>query len=647
MNDDTLPSLRRQLAAIDDPTLNLGATIKPTLRVAVKPTPTDGTLPRLDQTWALHDRTSDHSGRQPAGYDILGELGRGGIGIVYRARQQTLKREVALKRLQSAEATLREAFLAESMVTGELEHPNIVPVYALCEEAPGELWLVMKRIGGRTLAQLIADVPAPRDPKEIDRLIDVILDVADALRFAHSRGVLHRDVKPVNVMVGTFGEVMLLDWGIAARFTDDAEAASSVPHVRDLDMIAGTPLYMPPEMAEGRGADSGPWTDVYLLGATLYEVITGKPSRRGSSLFDVLGDATKGVRLTFAKGVPSELQQICHKAMAHDPAMRYQDIASFQSDLRDYLENRESRALTALAQNGLERWRQESAAGIGDANRPRLYRAISEVISSFQHACVLWSGNEAARSGEIVARHAWAEAALDSGDLGVASTAIEGLTDARAEALRGRIEAVGLERRRTLRFARALGAGLIAVQFLLVAGLGLFGWLELRNFTQTEILEELRRLAPAAAVALEMVDEVNPESLDRVADALAAQSEFRLALLDVDGTLVADSDSEPGGPQPSPRSWTEVAAVLAGAGEGWSERRTEDGGDVLSLATRWRHVDGTDGVLVLTLPRDTLDGSLHTIVVGGLVALVVSFLIWSFLVRRVTQRLSVALSRVL
>ena len=658
MNDETLPALRRRVAAVDDLSLNLGATIKPTLRMPATATvrvsrETDGGDQRGPargglhaQTWPLAGQTQEPGSRQPAGYDILGELGRGGIGIVYRARQRTLKREVALKRLQSSDGPLRQAFLAESMVTGELEHPNIVPVYALCEEEHGELWLVMKRIGGRTLAQLIADIPSPRDPKQVDRLVDVLLDVADALRFAHSRGVLHRDVKPVNVMVGTFGEVMLLDWGIAACFTDDAAAAGSVPHVRDLDMIAGTPLYMPPEMADGRGEDCGPWTDVYLLGATLYEIVTGKPPHRGSSLFDVLSDATKGVRLTFSKEVPIELQQICRKAMAHDPALRYLDVESFQADLRDYIENRESRALAALADEGLERWRQASATGIDDARRPQMYRTISEVISSFQHACVLWPGNDAARHGEIVARRAWAEVALDNGDLGVAMTAIEGVQDTGADALRQRIQTVAEDRRRTLRFARWLGAGLILAQLALVVGLGVFGWLELRSFTRGEILEELRRLAPAAAAALRMVGELNPESLDEVADALGTQSEFRLLLLDVDGTVVADSETEPGETPPSAGSWSEVSAVLGGSAEAWSERPTERG-DVLALATRWQHVDGADGVLVLTLPRSTLDGSLHTILVAGLLALVVSFLIWSFVIRRVTRRLSLALSRVL
>jgi serine/threonine protein kinase len=661
MNDATLQSLRRRLEAIDDPPPDLGATIKPTIRIATSSTvrrPRAGDEAQREParpasaTGPLHTGDTRPRGtggtgpRQPAGYDILGELGRGGIGIVYRARQQMLGREVAIKRLQATDEPLRQAFLAESKVTGELEHPNIVPVYALCEEEEGDLWLVMKRIGGTTLAQLIRDAASRRDPQEMDRLLGVMLDVCDAVRFAHSRGVLHRDIKPVNVMVGTFGEVMLLDWGIAACFTDTATAAATVPHVRELDMIAGTPLYMPPEMAEGRGADCGPWTDVYLLGATLYEIITGRPPHRGASLFDVLSDATQGVRLTFAADVPQELQQICRKALAHDPAARYQDVDALQHDLRDYLEHRQSRALTALADDGLSRWRQETAGGIDEAKRPQVYRGISEVISSFQHARVLWPGNDAAATGEIVARREWAEAALQNGDLGVALTAIEGITGPDADAVRRRIDAVSAERRRTLRFARWLGAGLIAAQLVLVVGLGVFGWVELRRFTREEILEELRRLAPAASAALEMVDEVNPESLDRVADALDRESDFHLALIDISGRVVADSESG-SDRAAAARSWTEVAAVLAGAREATSERADERGRAVLALARRWQHADGADGVLVLTLPRDTLDGSLHTILVAGLGALVVSFLIWSFVIRRVTRRLAVALNRVL
>src|SRR5688572_5925461 len=453
---------------------------------------------------------------QPAGYDILGELGRGGMGVVYRARQRTLRREVAVKRLQSDDALLRQLFVTESMVTGELEHPNIVPVYALCEEAESGLWLVMKRISGRTLAQLIADVPEPRDTRAIDRLVDVVLDVADALRFAHSRGILHRDIKPVNVMVGSFGEVMLLDWGIAASFGDQAPGPDVIPHTRDLDMIAGTPLYMPPEMAEGRGADCGPWTDVYLLGATLYEVITGRPPHRGNTLMDVLTGVRAAPPLPFAETVPLELQEICRRALAHDTASRYPDVESFQKDLREYLENRQSRALTTRAEDGFGRWRTLIANGIDDANRPRAYRSISEVISSFQHAALLWPDNTAAGRGEVVARLAWANAALDAGDIGVAINAIEGVTDTAATDLRRRITAIRQARRRTLRFARWLGAGLIGGQLLLIASLAVFGWIELRRFTQAEILEELRRLAPAAAAALAMVDEVNRERLDEV-----------------------------------------------------------------------------------------------------------------------------------
>jgi serine/threonine protein kinase len=631
-------------------TLNLGATLKPqrpgatvgeTLTASDTLAPSATRLREAD-TFAPPHQPSASPAQQPDGYDILGELGRGGMGVVYRARQRTLQREVAVKRLQGDDEFMRRAFVTESMVTGELEHPNIVPVYALCEEPESGLWLVMKRIGGRTLAELIAEVGEPRDIRAVDRLIDVVLDVADALRFAHSRSVLHRDIKPVNIMVGSFGEVMLLDWGIAASFGDRAQTV--IPHVRDMDMIAGTPLYMPPEMAEGRGADCGPWTDVYLLGATLYEVIMGRPPRRGQSLFEVLATSDRvQAPLVFPDTVPLELHTICRRALANDTASRYPDIASFQTDLREYLENRQSRTLSARADEGLTRWRAMIANGIDDSNRPRAYRTISEVISSFQHATLLWPDNTAARTGELVARLAWANAALDGGDVGVATNAIEGVKDVAASDLRRRITALRQARRRALLFARWLGTGLIAGQLLLVAGLGVFGWIELRRFTQAEILEELRRIAPAAAAALETVDEVNRDRLDEVADALGRESELHLLLLEDDGSTLADSGTESAAVVASTQSWPEVIDVRRGVNESWAEHRSPTGQNVLSLARPWRHVNGTDAVLVLSLPRNTLDGPMHAVLVGGLVALLLSFLVWSLVVLRISRRLSVSL----
>lgn len=630
-------------------TLNLGATLKPRPRSAATAgadTAASDTFVRDAGTQVATRRSShvaaESDDQKPSGYDILGELGRGGMGVVYRARQHTLRREVAVKRLQSDDECLRQAFVAESMVTGELEHPNIVPVYALCDEPESGLWLVMKRIAGRTLAELLADVPAPRDARAIDRFIDVLLDVADALRFAHSRGVLHRDIKPLNVMVGSFGEVMLLDWGIAASFGDRGPGAEAIPHVRDLDMIAGTPFYMPPEMAEGRGADCGPWTDVYLLGATLYEVIDGRPPRHGHTLMDALTDAGDTSTLTFADTVPAELQAICRRALAADHTARYPDVDSFQKDLKEYLENRQSRALSARAEEGLARWRAMIANGIDDTNRPRVYRTISEVISSFQHAALLWPDNTAARRGEVVARLGWANAAVDAGDIGVAINAIEGVKEVEASALRRRITAVRQSRRRAMAVARGLGAGLIGGQLLLISGLAVFGWVELRAFTQAEILEELRRLAPAVAAALAMVDEVDGDRLDEVADALGRDSELHVLLLEKDGRTIADSGTSTGSLASAP-SWPEVTAVRGGVAESWAEHAAPSGQVVLSLARPWQHVDGAQAVLVLSLPRDTLDGPLHAVLVGGLTALLLSFLIWSFFVLRISRRLSVSL----
>jgi hypothetical protein len=172
-----------------------------------------------------------------------------------------------------------------------------------------------------------------------------------------------------------------------------------------------------------------------------------------------------------------------------------------------------------------------------------------------------------------------------------------------------------------------------------------FGWVELKGFTQAEILEELRRIAPAAAAALAMVDEVNRDRLDEVADALGRDSELHVLLLEQDGSTLADSHSESAGGLAAAQSWPEVAAARRGVTDAWAEHPDPSGRDVLSLARPWRHVDGAEAVLVISLPRDTLDGPMHAVLVGGLTALLLSFLIWSFVVLRVSRKLAVSLGK--
>jgi serine/threonine protein kinase len=639
-----LPTVLANLSDIDptDATVDLRQTIKPTVRVEV-------VGPSQSRGASVSERSAEPPPRAE-GYQLIDVLGRGGMGVVYRARQRALGRDVAIKRLQQAAAPLREAFLAESIVTGELEHPNVVPVYALCEESEGELWLVMKRIGGRSLAELLAETPPPRPRETIDRGIEILLDVGDALRFAHSRGILHRDVKPENVMVGAFGEVLLLDWGIAARFgggPDDAPGdgdvpapSGPVPHVRGLRQIAGTPRYMAPEQAMGRGDLLGPWTDVYLLGGVLLEILTGSPPHAGDTLMAALAAACRAEPPQLGPEVPADLQAVCRTALSRDPEDRYQDVESFQGALRDYLEHRESRTLAEHAQRGLERWRAEVTRGVPPEDRARRYASMGEVIASFQHARLLWVENEPARQGEARARQEWARLALDAGDLGVAETAIEGL-GSEADGLRSGVAGERSERRRTLRFVRWLGGGLVALQALLVIGLAWFGSWEIERFTQSEIVEQLERLDRAVGAALAGVEAAHAGLLDDLADSLGRAEGLRIELIGPDGHQLASSHDDQNGVSPT-TALPVVQRVLAGGEGGVIELPDE-----LALVRPWRHEDGLTGALVTALPRDVLDGPLHAVLVGGLAALVVSFLLFSLVVVRLSHRLTASLDRVL
>lgn len=197
----------------------------------------------------------------------MGEtIGEGGMGVVRRAEQLTLRREVAVKQLRADthRTYAQEQLLREAWVTGGLEHPNIVPVYALGTDPDGNPVIVMKKIEGTAWKDLIDLGDAPSGHADLDAATDrlawhlnVFQTVCNALAFAHSRGIIHRDIKPDNVMVGAFGEVYLLDWGIAVSLDDE-----TLPLARDVKTVAGTPAFMAPEMASADGESIDQRTDV-------------------------------------------------------------------------------------------------------------------------------------------------------------------------------------------------------------------------------------------------------------------------------------------------------------------------------------------------------------------------------------------------
>ena len=223
-------------------------------------------------------------------YQILGEIARGGIGIVYKGRDRDLNREVALKVLR-AEYTGRpdvvQRFIEEAQVGGQLQHPGIVPVYAMGMQPDGRPSFAMKLVKGRTLAELLES-----NPRGVD-LTTVFQQMVQTIAYAHSRGVIHRDLKPANVMVGAFGEVQVVDWGFAKVLGQEEPARPEqtiVQTVRSgsegsqslVGSVMGTPAYMPPEQAMGSIEDLDERADVFALGAILCQVLTGQPPYTGA-----------------------------------------------------------------------------------------------------------------------------------------------------------------------------------------------------------------------------------------------------------------------------------------------------------------------------------------------------------------------------
>ncbi|APR80100.1 Serine/threonine-protein kinase [Minicystis rosea] len=347
-------------------------------------------------------------------------LGEGGMGVVHLATQATVGRQVAVKTLRAGagdlDATLR--ILREAWVTGALEHPNVVPIYDVGVDASGSPVIVMKRIEGREWAALMhaSDEIAQRfsaaDPLEWN--LRILGSVCNAVHFAHSRGILHRDLKPDNVMIGAFGEVYLLDWGIAVSLRDDA--GGRLPLAAHESGIAGTPSYMAPEMFLGDPRGLSPRTDVYLLGAIFYEIFAGVPPHRGDSLPALMSSALLS-NPSFPPSFPFEARLICQKAMSRNPASRYESAEAFRAAVEGYLQHRVSRRLAFDAKQSLTRLLHTLAhEPPGEDKTLAVFNLLGECRFGYRAALSAWKDNEAAQNGLDRALLAVVEHELTEGD---------------------------------------------------------------------------------------------------------------------------------------------------------------------------------------------------------------------------------------
>jgi len=335
------------------PTIAPGQPTTPNLGAAPASVHEASTIPPFDQPQSPHDQpTAAVFGQDPSAlgaglptppdqpepthirylgdYEIIREIARGGMGVVFQARQVSLNRPVALKMIlagQLANDTDVKRFYTEAEAAANLDHPGIVPIYEVWQHE-GQHYFSMGFVEGQSLSQRLAEGPLPaREAAELIRR------VSEAVEYAHGRGVIHRDLKPANILLDANGNPRITDFGLAKRVQGDSGLTGS-------GRIMGTPSYMPPEQAGGRRGDVGPAADVYALGATLYALVTGRPPFQAATPMDtviqVISDEPVPPRRLNAS-IPRDLETICLKCLQKEPGKRYSSAAVLAEELRRYL----------------------------------------------------------------------------------------------------------------------------------------------------------------------------------------------------------------------------------------------------------------------------------------------------------------------
>jgi serine/threonine-protein kinase len=399
-------------------------------------------------------------GSRIGGYEVVEQVGHGGRGIVYKVSDPELNRPLAIKVLRPellGEPDAVRRFLEEAQVTGQLQHPGIVPLHAIGRLPDGRPYLVMKLVQGRTLAELLAERPAP--DHDLPRFLSIFNQVCEAVAYAHSRGGIHRDLKPANVMVGAFAEVQVMDWGLAkvltangagrelARSEPAALAAGNHDTIRTVrteaigvsstdGLIVGTFAYMPPEQARGRVEQLDPRADVFGLGAVLCEVLTGRPPYAGVPAWKVRLMAAAGdLADAFARldrcGADAELIALAKDCLAPECEHRPGDAGAIAARVATYLTGVQERLRRAERERAAAEARRAEAEAKAKAERQarRLAGGLIAVafltVLAVGGAWLWWDRRQAEEHRAVIAELNQVLTAQQKGQWDDARTALE------------------------------------------------------------------------------------------------------------------------------------------------------------------------------------------------------------------------------
>lgn len=452
-------------------------------------------------------------------YEVIDQLGAGSMGIVYRARQTSLNRELAIKTLNPDAPNVQHdqaMFVSEAVVTANLVHPNIVPIHDLGRTAEGKLFYSMKQVTGTAWSNTIQSM-------SLEENLDILLKVCDAVAYAHSRGVINRDLKPENVIVGNYGEVVVLDWGLAIT-TDKFPKKDSV--IVDFRGGGGTPVYMAPELADSDVRGIGEHSDIYLLGAILFEILEGSPphllaeTRTMTDPEDILNSVVRAVlenRIETQVQNDGELMQIARKAMESYPQNRHGSVEEFQEAIREY-------RITGRAEELMHKV---------DLKQTTSYAEYQTAVALYEEALRKWPNNRRALEGDRNARLAYAELAHQKGDVDLGLQIIPE-DERRFESIRSKLQ-------RTRRM-RSIIRGTWSLLF--VAAIGLSGYLFYQKLELDAAGVTVANLEERAEAAQEKADTALKEA--EQATLLAAEEKRNAAIATKDAAEAKRDAAEAG-----------------------------------------------------------------------------------------------------